>query len=227
MIDETPTTPFWRERADWPLIHYLVALALVGTQVVPHIWGTAAFLAISYLLLYIHESNETLLALRFNYFTESRANGLLGDILIGAVAVTAFFLFDDLTRWDKLFRHFFSYWVRLVVFLVLAISSFFFERLNRAKRFEEVNKILRLGTCLYVAFYAILIALVFLVGAFYSGHHGKEHRDFVFIRTILWLIDAAFASLIVFAPLKNVFPCVVIVAFVTLLCSTLAHIFGK
>lgn len=168
---------FWRERTGWPAVHYLCATGLIASDVLP-LWGATLTLLVAYLLLYLFESAEGVLGLLARRWRESKSDSVIGDILIGATAVTSFWLLDELAQFDDATRRLVPYWLRVAAMLTFIAAAPFFERLNRRgsdSSDDDVAYGWRVGTLAYGAFYsAVVMALYVVVPLCRHTHH--EHR---------------------------------------------------
>jgi len=115
---------FLHERSAWPFVHAVLPLALYATL-------RNAVLAL--LLIYVWETLETLLSLFLRSFTENKTDSLLGDPLVGALAIATLYTLDSAFGWQSAVLATTSLAARLGAFAVLgAVSALGFAFRPRA-----------------------------------------------------------------------------------------------
>jgi hypothetical protein len=180
--------PFYMEESGWPFMHYMIAMALAATRVLP-IWAR-------YLAMYVWESIECSISEKYGYFKEQRSDSLIGDILVGGTAITTFTLLDKFLLNDKMgesFDRLVPWWVRIAVLSVLFVTSFLFEKLN------EKKSSVRIGSAIYGIFYIGWVGGIIAGFLLFSNDEEKvslsDKRD-IAIRTTVWLTIAALQTFV-------------------------------
>lgn len=140
-----PPVPFYLETAIWPFIHTLVPAALYLST---RSW------VFSLLVIYISETLEALLAPVFSVLAEQIADALIGDILIGLLAITILLIWDRATGADVPFLLLVSPLRRFLAFVLIVALTIIAPQLT----FEGFN--------FGVLFFFVLYMLVML--AFYA-----------------------------------------------------------
>ena len=165
--------PFYYEESGWPFMHYMIATALAEMRIVP-IWA-------NYLSIYVWESCECAISEKFGYFKEQRSDSLIGDVVVGATAITTVYFIDSLLGEAVVSRveATVPYWWRVAALVVLFLVSFQFEKLNKHRHR------LRIGSFLYGLLYNIVISLLFFVPAFIAG---GDVLVAIAKRTVIWLV---------------------------------------
>lgn len=143
---------FYKEQTRWPFVHAVVALAL---------YFALRNLVLTFLLLYVWESFEVLIAAAYNYFSEGKTDSLLGDPLIGALSAFAFWILDQTTGWDDVFHDSVGGWRRFLCFALIAVPSALVEKDKSDVRIRRPH----IGTLLYTLYY-IVVAVIFYIGIF-------------------------------------------------------------
>lgn len=107
---------FLRERTAWPFVHAVVPLAL---------YAVSRNLALSLLLIYVWESFEALGLFFSDIFSESKTNSLIGDPLVGALAIFSLYAMDCAFGWSEPFCATVPLGLRLGAFAVLSLANAF------------------------------------------------------------------------------------------------------
>lgn len=109
------TTSFVREQSVYPFTHAVVNVAFY--MVVRDLrWAIIGF--------YVWESVELVLSAAFSGLAEECNDSLLGDPLIGLLAILAFWLYDRATGADREFRQQALEVARALAFLIIGAASF-------------------------------------------------------------------------------------------------------
>jgi hypothetical protein len=87
--------PFYLEQSSWPFVHAVVPLAL---------YFATRDIVLTLLLIYVWESLEFLLSRVVVWLRESIWDKVIGDPMIGALSVLVFWILDEATGWDDVFR---------------------------------------------------------------------------------------------------------------------------
>lgn len=172
-----PPLPFYLETAVWPFIHTLVPAALYLST---RSWK------FSLLVIYISESLEALFAPIFNVFAEQIGDALIGDILIGGLAITILFVLDRATGADIAFLVLVSPLRRFLAFLLIVALTIIAPQLT----FEGFN----FGVLFYFVLYT-LVMLGFYASVLYDTVPGSAAH--VAGQSIaVWLVMASIYALV-------------------------------
>jgi hypothetical protein len=159
-------------------MHYAIAMALQASRLLP--------LEYSFLIIYVHESVECALSLLFpKNFRESRQDSVLGDILVGSLAITTMFVVDASLDSQNAAPAILPLWVRLSTLAMLYPTSFFFIRWNAS----PPNRCgLQMGTLLYGVFYVVVVLAANAITASQAPHRLEEENVKLALRTFVWLM---------------------------------------
>lgn len=101
---------FWRERTAWPFVHAVLPLAL---------YALSRNFVLALLLIYVWETIETAASIFIKALTENKYDALIGDPIIGALAITTLFVLDCAFNWRDAFCAAVPLGLRIGAFLVL------------------------------------------------------------------------------------------------------------
>jgi len=199
---ENAKEPFYRENGNWPYVHSLVPLSLIALQVIPSVHTTIILLG-ALLALYAWESFEALLGFFGNtYLAETVYDSLLGDVVVGGLAVTNFWLIDLITGWRRDINLVTPYWLRLVAFVVIAAPSLAMGKFRKEKHCR-----FRYAVLVYGAFYVLIVALLFYISASVARAEHAELAQHIVWRTslIIAIVVANTAIASIIEPISSTF----------------------
>lgn len=172
--------PFWQEQAVWPYVHSLIPMA---------VYIATRDLRLSILVLYISETLELLGAGTLQVLAECIWDALLGDILIGTMAIFNLWLLDQRDDAGLYFKMIFSPWWRLAAFL------FAFASMPLAPTFPIADTV-TLGVLIFYVLYAAGGAW-FYWGALKPAPYGSP--EYLAGRSVAtWLVYAGIYALVAF-----------------------------
>lgn len=105
---------FLRERTAWPFVHAIIPLAL---------YAVSRNLTLSLLLIYVWESLETIFSLFGSLFSENKTDSLIGDPIVGSLAIFTLYVLDCTFGWRTVFCDSVPLALRLGAFAVLGLIS--------------------------------------------------------------------------------------------------------
>lgn len=184
MCTPAPTTvPFYKEEKIWPFVHSLVPAAL-------YIALRRPILAL--LIIYISETAEAIFRDIYQVFWETVADSLIGDIVIGSLAIGVFWLLDQATGADIAFRRTVSPWLRFVAFVLVVVAT------PIANIVSSVS--VNWGALAYYAIY-LTVALVFYHPLLLKAHRGVV--EWVAAQSIIVWLTLTFVYTLVALPKPN------------------------
>ena len=111
---ETKALPFYEERALWSFAHATCALAL---------YIASRNIVLSLLLMFVWESYEAIASRYVVFFLEDIGDSLIGDPLVGALAIFTAWLIGQATGWDAIALEEAGFWRRWLCFVVIALIN--------------------------------------------------------------------------------------------------------
>lgn len=179
---EEPDQPFYMECGCWPYVHSIVPMALIGLEIYPTENQTIILLA-AYVSIYGWESLEKLSSFLGNsYLAESAYDSLLGDVAVGGLAITNLWLVDQITGWSHHIGLVVPYWLRLVIFFVIAAPSLVMGRFKNEEGFR-----LRYAAIGYGVYYVLVAGALFYTGAALAADAHPVEAHHVVLRTTVWI----------------------------------------
>jgi hypothetical protein len=174
---------FYNENGGWPFVHSIVPTAVVALVLVPS--EVALVMLLSYLLLmFLWEVYEKVNSfLGRDKFAENAYDSLIGDPLMGATYITAFWVFDQTTHWERSVHRIVPWWLRLVAFIVIAAPS---TRMGKYNATSERHS-LRPSVIVYGTYYILIATLLYFIGAAVADDDEREHAENVVKRTTVWI----------------------------------------
>jgi len=172
---------FVRERTAWPFVHAVMPLAL---------YAVSRNLTLSLLLIYVWESFEALGSLFSGIFTENKTNSLLGDPLVGALAIFTLYAFDCAFGWSEPFCTTVPLGLRLGAFVVLGLASSF--AFAYTPRINNLSWSLVWVVPLIAALYAGTLLLFFNRVLFRPQNDAESDAG---VSVVVWLLLALFYAL--------------------------------
>lgn len=174
---------FFLEETAWPYAHSLVPAALYIAARNP---------LIALLLIYFNETAEVLLAPFAPALRETSDDSLVGDIILGGMAIFIYWLIDLATGAHIAFRARVPLVLRITAAVLVILASFVVVRLKT----DTING----GVLVFYAFYA-LIPLVLYSRAFFWPRRGT--LDWITSQTLIAWLAFSFIYTIVALPVTD------------------------
>lgn len=170
----TDSFDFFLEEAAWPFVHVLVPAAVyIETREI--VW--------SLLLIYASETVEAVLRPFFVEFGETLTDSLVGDIIVGSMAIGALWLYDIYTGAAPAFRDAEPIRVRVLGLILPSVySAIFLVDLAEGSRIDW-------RVLLFYAFYALTFLAIHSRSIFWPR---RGTRDNIAGRALLVWLAAAF-----------------------------------
>jgi len=176
--------PFYAENGCWPYVHSIVPMAVIALAIIPSENQTIVLLG-ALLAMYAWESFETLSSFLGNsYLAETTYDSLIGDVAVGGLSITNFWLIDQITHWSAHINDVTPYWLRLVAFLIIASPSLVMGRFKQERGYR-----FRYAAWAYGAFYILVGGVLFYVSAAVSDDPTLAHN--IVLRTTAWILIVA------------------------------------
>jgi hypothetical protein len=174
---------FYNENGGWPFVHSIVPTALIALVLFPSEFALFT-LAVALLFIFLWEVFEKVTQFFGSQkFAENSYDSLIGDPLMGATYITAFWVFDQITHWERSVERIVPWWLRLIAFVVIALPYTWMSKFNSSTE----NHAFRYSVWVYGAYYILIAALLYYIAAAVADDDRHEDAENVVKRTSVWI----------------------------------------
>jgi len=113
-MEKKKAPPFYEEQSMWPFAHATCMLAL---------YIASRNIVLSLLLMFAWETYEVIASKYIVFFVEDIGDALIGDPLVGALAVFTAWMIDQATGWDDIAREEVGLWRRWICIAIIALLN--------------------------------------------------------------------------------------------------------